>query len=322
MSNLTTRRTALKAIGVALLGATKNARTAETSGDAIIDGHLHIASSRSTAETRSPRPYPPFDLLREPDGAERLARMIEAELSAAGVVQALCMPTMALGDDDPLGIGPTLKQAALVKGVKLHPVGIAHPERFDADHLERVEEVLKQGRVKALKAYLGYLHYGPTDPGYRRYYRLAAKYDVPVIFHTGDTYSDKAKVKFAHPLAVDEIAVDFPDTKFVLAHFGNPWTLDAAQVVYKNRNVWAELSAFLIGDADAFATMTADGVVERTARRVQQAIEFVETHERFYFGSDWPLAPIAAYRDVVRQFFPSELHAAVFRDNARRLFKL
>jgi predicted TIM-barrel fold metal-dependent hydrolase len=28
-----------------------------------------------------------------------------------------------------------------------------------------------------------------------------------------------------------------PETKFVLAHFGNPWILDAAQVVYKNMNV-------------------------------------------------------------------------------------
>lgn len=316
------RREMLRTMGAAVFGAATVGRTAEATPGAIIDGHLHIASSRSTADARSPRPYPPFDIIKQPGGAEQLARLIEAEAQSAGVVEALCMPTMAVGDDDPLGIGPTLKQAEFVRGVKLHPVGLAHPERFDADHLERVEEVLKQGRVKALKAYLGYLHYGPTEPGYRRYYRLAAKYDVPVIFHTGDTYSDKAKVKFAHPLAVDELAVDFPDVRFVLAHFGNPWTLDAAEVVYKNQNVWAELSAFLIGDADAFAKMTSDGVVERTARRVREAIEFVETHERFYFGSDWPLAPIAAYRDVVREFIPSKAYQAVFHDNTRRLFKL
>lgn len=321
MINLQTRRTALKTLG-AVLGAATIGRASDAPHDPIIDCHLHIASSRSAADARSPRPYPPYDVLKEPGGAERLARLIEAEMQAAGVVEALCMPTRIISDDDPLGIGPTLTQAKFIRGVKLHAIGLAHPERFDDDHLERVEAVLQQGRVKAFKAYLGYLHYAPTDPGYLPYYKLAAKYDVPVIFHTGDTYSDTAKLKFAHPLAVDELAVDFPETTFVVAHFGNPWTLDAAEVVYKNKNVWAELSAFLIGEADAFAKMTADGVVERTARRVREAIEFTETHERFVFGSDWPLAPIAAYRDVVRQFLPREAYRAVFHDNARKLFKL
>ena len=44
------------------------------------------------------------------------------------------------------------------------------------------------------------------------YGRLAAKYDIPVIFHTGDTYSQSAKVKYAHPLFIDDVAVDFPET--------------------------------------------------------------------------------------------------------------
>ena len=48
---------------------------------------------------------------------------------------------------------------------------------------------------------------------------------MPVFFHTGDTYSPEAKLKFAHPLGVDEVAVDHPDVKFVLCHLGNPWTV-------------------------------------------------------------------------------------------------
>src|SRR5262249_9778021 len=147
---------------------------------------------------------------------------------------------------------------------------------------------------------------------YRPYYRLAAKYDIPVIFHTGDTNSPAAKVRYAHPLQIDEIAVDFPDTKFVLAHFGNPWVMDAAQVVCKNENVYAELSAFLVGDTADFAEMEKNGVIERTVKRVQEGIEYAEAPDRFLFGSDWPLSPIATYRDVVRQMFPSDLREAVF----------
>ena len=131
------------------------------------------------------------------------------------------MPRREYTDDDPLGIKGTRAIVALVPG--LHLIGLADPERFDDDHLARVERALKRRDVVALKAYLGYLHHEPNDPGYRPYYKLAAKYDIPVIFHTGDTYSQSAKVKYAHPRFIDDVAVDFPDTRFVIAHLGNPW---------------------------------------------------------------------------------------------------
>jgi predicted TIM-barrel fold metal-dependent hydrolase len=251
-----------------------------------------------------------------------LARTVEDEAKKAGVVQALCMPRFEVSDKDPLGIRETLAIAELVRSPKLHPVGLAHPERFDRDHLERVEEVLKQGKVKALKAYLGYLHYEPSSPGYRLYFRLAAKYKIPVIFHCGDTWSRSAKVKYAHPLKIDELAVDYPETRFVIAHFGNPWLMDAAQVVYKNKNVWADLSAIVIGNAKAFAAMHKEGVLDRAVKRIKEGIEYAEAPDRFLFGSDWPLSPMAVYRDFVRRLFPDKLHAAVFGNNAKELFGL
>jgi pantetheine-phosphate adenylyltransferase len=39
----------------------------------------------------------------------------------------------------------------------------------------------------------------------------------------------------------------------VLAHVGNPWLTDAAEVVYKNVNVWADLSGLVVGDEASFA---------------------------------------------------------------------
>jgi predicted TIM-barrel fold metal-dependent hydrolase len=321
-----TRREALQAIGAAslaaIIGEDSRAAGAEAPGEAkLIDAHVHIVHSRLPGGLEKETPLAPFDK-SEPEAPMRLARTVEEQMRAAGVAQALCMPRVEISDEDPLGIRHNLEMAELVRGVKLHPIGLAHPERFDRDHLKRVEAVLEQGRVKALKAYLGYLHYEPYGPGYRPYFQLAAKHRVPVIFHTGDTYSRTAKVKFAHPLKIDEVAVDFPETKFVLAHFGNPWIMDAAEVLYKNDNVWADLSAFLVGDADDFARMDREGVLASTAERVQEAIEFSEAPERFLFGSDWPLAPVVAYRDLVRQMFPPEHHASVFGGAARKLFRL
>lgn len=151
---------------------------------------------------------------------------------------------------------------------------------------------------------------------------MAARYQVPFIFHTGDNYSDVAKVKYAHPLLVDEVAVEHRRVNFVIAHFGNPWITDAAEVLFKNENVWADLSGLLVGDETHFRTLAERGVLRRTVERIKQAIEYVDQPEKFLYGTDWPLAPMRAYRDFVGNMFSDEFHQAIFRDNAKALFKL
>src|SRR4051794_1541959 len=116
--------------------------------------------------------------------AER-AEAVRAEMRAGGVEVALGMGRLDAGGDAPPGVAGTLELAALVPG--LYAIGAMDPRRAEPDHLRAVERELRAGRVKALKGYLGYLHFGPEHPGYRAYYELAERYRVPVIFHTGDT---------------------------------------------------------------------------------------------------------------------------------------
>ncbi len=194
----------------------------------MIDMHIHVVNSQL--------PGAKANQSRLANPAEETAVWLRREMEDAGIEQVLAMGTTAVSADDPLGVNSTLQIARHVSGV--YAVGVADPARTDTDHLRRVEDELKAGKVKALKGYSGYLYYGPDSPSYTPYYELAARYGVPFIFHTGDTYSTRAKVKYAHPLLVDEAAVDHPDVRFVMAHCGNPWLIDAAEVVYKNANVW------------------------------------------------------------------------------------
>jgi predicted TIM-barrel fold metal-dependent hydrolase len=249
-----------------------------------------------------------------------VAAALREQMQQCGSAILLGMGHLSGATDDPLGIRSTLRIAELLPG--LHAIGVADPSRTDTDHLQRVEQQLRSGKVKALKGYLGYLYYGPDSPSYVPYYELAARYQVPFIFHTGDNYSTKAKVKYAHPLLVDEVAVDHRNVNFVMAHFGNPWITDAAEVLYKNENVWADLSGLLVGDEDAFAILAERGLLRRVVERIQEGIEFTQRPDKFLFGTDWPLAPMVVYRDFVRQMFPEEYHQAVFHDNAKALFKL
>lgn len=79
---------------------------------------------------------------------------------------------------------------------------------------------------------------------------------MPVVIHTGDTYSEHGILKYAHPLNVDELAVANRDVTFVIAHIGDPWVMDCAEVIYKkNSNVYADLSGLIVGDFEQVERM-------------------------------------------------------------------
>jgi predicted TIM-barrel fold metal-dependent hydrolase len=282
----------------------------------MIDVHVHVTNAKLPGIKAE---HPMLDGPEMP-----LADLLKAEMKQAGVDQILAMGRLNAPASDPLGIAGILRLAGMVPG--LHAIGAIDPTKTSADHLRGVESALKAGKVKALKAYLGYLHHGPDSPGYQPYYELAEKYQLPVVFHTGDTYSTTAKLRYAHPLLVDDVAVDHPKVRFVMAHFGNPWLTDAAAVVYKNPNVWADLSGLIVGDEALFQghfqarrpiLEINDAILD-----VRKAFQYTGKPERFLFGSDWPLAPMASYRKLVEAIIPKESHQAVFEDNARELFGL
>jgi hypothetical protein len=279
----------------------------------MIDAHIHVVPPNL------PGVGSLAGVLRAPPDV--VAAALREAMRAGGVTHALAMGQWNAGDDDPLGIESTLRVADRVPGLKA--IGICCPQRgADPDHLRRVDAELARGRVAALKCYLGYLHYEPAHPHYRRYYELAGRHKVPVVFHTGDTYSPQAKLKFAHPLGVDEVAVDHPEARFVLAHVGNPWMTDAAQVVYKNLNVWADLSGLVVGDGEQFADDEYRDTLSDLAAHLRRAFRYAERPNRFVFGTDWPLVPIAPYRQFIASVLPPACHQQVFEENARVLFRL
>jgi predicted TIM-barrel fold metal-dependent hydrolase len=278
----------------------------------MIDSHLHVVPPRL------PGVGPLSPLLERP--AEEVAAALRDQMQEAGLTAALAMGSANGPDDDPLGVNATLAIARSVPG--LYAVGVANPLRGDLEHMRRVEKVIATGAVRALKVYLGYLHFPPDHAGYRPYYELAERHKLPVVFHTGDTYSPYAKVRFAQPLLVDDVAVDHPRVRFVLAHAGNPWLLDAAEVVYKNMNVWADLSGLVVGPAETFDDEENQDTLLDLAAELRRAFRYAERPNRFLYGSDWPLVPLAAYREFIGQILPEVYYPLIFEENARALFRV
>ncbi|OAI53445.1 amidohydrolase [Planctomycetaceae bacterium SCGC AG-212-F19] len=278
----------------------------------MIDVHIHVVPPNLPG-------VGPLSPLLEGSPA-KLAAALRKEMAQAGVTQAIAMGAVPAAARDPAGVRATLRLAQEVPG--LHAVAAADPVRVDAAHLRGIDAALATRQAIAIKVYLGYLHFPPDHAGYRPYYELAERHRVPVIFHTGDTYSPRAKLRFAHPLGVDDVAVDHPNVRFVLAHLGHPWLLDAAEVIYKNVNVWADLSGLAVGGAGDFESEERQEALQETATAVRRAFLYAERPNRFLYGSDWPLVPMAFYRDFIRATLPEAHHQPIFHDNARSLFRI
>ena len=180
-----------------------------------------------------------------------------------------------------------------------------------------IGRALAAGRARCIKIYLGYVARWASDPAYEPVYRLAARYGVPVVFHTGDTESARAKLKYADPLTVDEVAVDHPDVVFVIAHCGNPWTQSAAEVAYKNPNVYLECSALMAGNMDDVAP---DARATYVVDVIRWVLGYVEDPAKLMFASDWPLVDVAGYVRAYMEAVPEADWDAVFYGNAARVF--
>ncbi|HEX6132657.1 MAG TPA: amidohydrolase family protein [Longimicrobiales bacterium] len=187
---------------------------------------------------------------------------------------------------------------------------------YRAADLAELRVLLSADLIRGLKLYPGYEPFYVHDPRMRVVYELAGEFDVPVMIHTGDTYDPKGKVKYAHPLEVDEVAVDFRDVTFVICHLGNPWITDAMEVIYKNPNVVGDISGFTLGHFE-----------ERFERfmlqQVNEVVAFAGDPSKLLYGTDWPICDMGSYQRFVRNLHltPEETEQVLWRNSAR-LFRI
>ncbi len=238
---------------------------------------------------------------------------LQASMAEAGVDYSLVLTSYLVSPHRP-------STAAVVDAIAKIPslgviAGISYTNYRQRD-LRELADFLENGLVKGLKLYPGYEPFYPHDKRLQVVYDLAEEFDVPVMIHSGDTYSAKGKLKYSHPLEIDEVAVDYPHVKFVICHLGNPWLTDCMEVVYKNANVYADISGLVLGEfTEAFEDyMTAE---------IRDVILYAGDPRFFLFGTDWPICSMTSYVRFVHHLGLSDeaRHALLFA-NARRLFKL
>lgn len=185
-----------------------------------------------------------------------------------------------------------------------------------SDSVELVEYHLNQPQCAGIKLYPGYNSCYVYDEVYDPIYELAERYHKPVAVHTGETAGPNARMKYSHPLTLDEAAASHPGVQFVMCHFGNPWLNDAAAVLSKNPNVAADLSGLLEGRV-AVPEFLEDR--KGYVNALKTWLGYVD-YRRIMFGTDWPLVNLKEYIEFIAAVVPEKYAEQVFYGNAAEIY--
>lgn len=168
-----------------------------------------------------------------------------AQMDAAGIDVAVMMPmdrALALGE----GAIPIEEKNRLCGAIAQRHAGRLYSFCGVDPRRPNAVEILRRGvtewGLKGLKLYPPCGFY-PNDPVCYRLYRECVELNVPVLIHTGYAVPP-LKSKYAHPLHIDEVAVDFPSLRIILGHAGMPhaWGSDAISVAIYHPNVYLDMS--------------------------------------------------------------------------------
>jgi uncharacterized protein len=248
-------------------------------GLVLIDAHVHLNHYHDAKESESD----PRDLKR--NVANLYDKMAKREVDHAVVITSYKITPDRPGVESLLETLADDPRTTVVEGLRWRG--------DDRTDLFQLEERIRDGVVKGIKLYPGYEPYPINDPSLESVFNIAGKYKVPVLVHTGDTYAKTAKVRYAHPLLMDDIAVDYPDVTFVMCHAGNPWFTDAAEVIYKNDNVYADISGLTLGEIS-------NDFEDYMVHKLVDMVKFLGgADKQLMYGTDWPLVRMGPYLDFL-----------------------
>jgi len=157
-------------------------------------------------------------------------------------------------------------------------------------------------------------HFAVNDREHYPLFEVINELKAPVMVDVGTTGMGAgipggmgAKIRHAHPAAIDELAADFPDLTIIAAHPGWPWVDEMTAVALHKGNVFWEMSGW------APKHFPPQLKIDMRAR----------LQDKIMFGSDYPSLP---YERIFREWdelgYKPEVMEKIYHGNAERVLGL
>jgi predicted TIM-barrel fold metal-dependent hydrolase len=183
-----------------------------------------------------------------------------------------------------------------------------------ADAVREARELVASGTIRGLKLHPPIQEFYPNDRLAYPLYEVFAEAKLPVLFHTGHSGMGTGmrggggiRLKYGHPMPIDDVAVDFPDMPIIMAHPSFPWQDEAISVCLHKPQVYIDLS----GWSPKYFSPTL----------IQYANSLLK--HKVLFGSDYPwLTPDRWMADFATIGIKDEVRPLILKENAIKLFGL
>jgi predicted TIM-barrel fold metal-dependent hydrolase len=200
-----------------------------------------------------------------------------------------------------------------------------HPERiiqaWAAVDPFKGETALEQARTAIRDLHMLGFHFHPimghfavNDQRLYPLFETINELKVPVMIDVGTTGMGAgmpgglgARIRHAHPSAIDDLAADFPDLTIIAAHPGWPWVDEMTAVALHKGNVFWEMS----GWAPKY-------LPEQLKIDMRTRLQ-----DKVMFGSDYPSIPYGRLFKEWRELgYPDQIMGKIFHQNAERILGL
>nr|WP_239317830.1 amidohydrolase family protein [Planobispora longispora] len=178
----------------------------------------------------------------------------------------------------------------------------------------RARRLVEEHGVRGFKFHPSIQGFSPDDPMAYPLYEAIEELGVPALFHTGQTGIGAGvpggggiRLKHSNPMLIDDVAVDFPELRIILAHPSFPWQDEALAVATHKPYVYIDLSGW---SPKYFPP---------------QLVRYANTllKDKVLFGSDYPvISPDRWLADFARLDIKPEVRPKILKDNAARLLGL
>jgi uncharacterized protein len=179
--------------------------------------------------------------------------------------------------------------------------------------VREARELIERG-ARGFKFHPNIQRFWPNDTEYYPLYEVIAEAGLIALFHSGTTGigagmpgGGGVRLKYSNPMAVDDVAADFPELDIILAHPSFPWQDEALAIAVHKPNVYIDLSGWAPKYFPA------------------NLIQYTNTQLRhkMLFGSDYPLlTPDRWLKEFAELPIKDEVRPLVLKENAAKLLKL
>lgn len=188
--------------------------------------------------------------------------------------------------------------------------------------LNEINELASGGLIHGIKVYTCYQDIKIMSLGFYSIMKLAHKYKLPVMFHTGVSYACRRKYGKNSPSTLysakdfSNLAAMYPDVNIILSHMSKPFFDEIVDVCRACPNVYTDMSGLLDSLYEENEIPTCVGEIKK----------FIDTvgAEKLLFGTDFPVQTHAHSVKFVEDAtigMADSVREAIYHGNATKVLK-